>query len=79
MNNRYIPIPLRIERETEKAYYVQIKDGECHNTMRFAWIPKSACKTQEYIATYNALNQPETYGKRVIKVAEWWAHKNKIF
>ena len=75
---KMIPVALHIEKETEKAFYIQVKDGECHNVERFTWIPKSVCSTTDYVATYNALNEPETYDKMVTEIAEWWAYKNKI-
>ena len=78
MANNYIPVSLEIEKETEKAYFVQIKFGNCSNVEKYAWIPKSQCKIQEYVATYNALNEPETYGKRIIAIAQWLASKYKI-
>ena len=75
---KFIRLSFPIEKETEKAYYVQTKSGNCSNVERYAWIPKSACKVQEYVATYNALDEPETYGKTVVEVAEWWVIKNKL-
>ena len=79
MTTTYIPVSLEIEKETDKAYYVRIKSGECSNVERYTWIPKSQCKIQEYVQTYNALMEPETYGKRIIALARWIANKNKIF
>ena len=75
----FIPLTFEIIKETEKAYFIQTKFGNCSNVEKFTWIPKSVCETTEYVATYNALNEPETYGKRIIKVAAWWARKNRIY
>lgn len=61
----------RIEKETEKAVYAEVKMGWCHNTTRYMWLPKSACEFQEFVATVNALDEPETYGKRVVGVETW--------
>ena len=65
----------RIEKETEKAIYAEVKTGECQNTTKFKWLPKSACKIQEFIQTVNAFGEPETYGKRVVEIEEWLANK----
>lgn len=65
----------RIEKETEKAVYVEVKLGECQNTTKYKWLPKSACEIQEFVATVNALGEPETYGKRVVEIEEWLARK----
>ena len=62
----------RIERETEKAVYAEIQTGECNNTTRYSWLPKSAIEIETFVQTVNqATNQPETYGKRVVKIAQW--------
>ena len=61
-----------VERETEKAVQCMVKSGECHNVERYAWLPKSACEIEEFVATVNgATGEPETYGKRVVAVAMW--------
>lgn len=66
-----------VERETEKAVYVEFKTGECFNTTKHAWLPKSACEIQTYVQTVNAYNQPLTYGKRIIAVEQWILRKIK--
>lgn len=67
-----------IERETEKAVYCEVKTGEARNTTKYAWLPKSACKIEEFVQTVNAVTgEPQTYGKRVIAVAKWLARKLK--
>lgn len=60
-----------IERETEKAVYAEVQSGECQNTTKYAWLPKSACEIQTFVQTVNALNEPETYCKRVVAVSPW--------
>lgn len=66
-----------VERETEKAVYVEFKTGECFNTTKHAWLPKSACEIQTYVQTVNAYNQPLTYGKLVVKIDTWLLKKLK--
>ena len=65
----------RIEKETEKAIYAEVKTGECQNTTKYKWLPKSACEIQKFVQTVNALGKPETYGKRVVAIEEWLARK----
>lgn len=61
-----------IEKETEKAVYVCTQQGYAGNTTRYTWLPKSACKIEEFVQTVNpATNKPQTYGKRVVAIAEW--------
>lgn len=67
----------RIENETEKAVYAEVKTGECQNTTKYKWLPKSACEIQEFIQTVNALGEPETYGKRVVAIEVWLLRKIK--
>lgn len=67
----------RIEKETGKAVYAEVKTGECQNTTKYKWLPKSACKIQEFIQTVNALGEPETYGKRVVAIEVWLLRKIK--
>ncbi len=68
----------RIEKETEKAVYCEVKTGECRNTTKYAWLPKSACEIQEFVQTVNqATNEPETYGKRVVAIEGWLARTIK--
>lgn len=64
----------RIERETEKAIFVEVKTGECINTTKYAWLPKSACEIETFVQSVNILDEPETYGKRVVAI-EWWLMK----
>nr|DAR59232.1 MAG TPA: hypothetical protein [Caudoviricetes sp.] len=62
----------RIERETEKAVYAEVKTGECGNTTRYQWLPKSAIEMETFVQTVNqATNKPETYGKRVVAIESW--------
>ena len=65
----------RIEMETEKAVYAEVRTGWCQNTTKYKWLPKSACEIQTFVQTVNALGEPETYGKRVVKIEEWLARK----
>ena len=66
----------RIEKETEKAVYAEVKTGYCVNTTKYKWLPKSACEIQTFVSTVNACtNEPETYGKRVIAIEAWLASK----
>lgn len=67
----------RIEKETGKAVYAEVKTGECQNTTKYKWLPKSACEIQEFIQTVNALGEPETYGKRVVAIEVWLLRKIK--
>ena len=61
-----------VERETEKAVYVCTQVGYAPNTTRYKWLPKSAIKLETYVATVNPVtNEPETYGERVVEVADW--------
>lgn len=63
-----------VEKETEKAVYVCAKQGYAPNTTRYKWLPKSAIKIEEFVQTLNqATGEPETYGKRVVEVADWLA------
>ena len=68
----------RIERETEKAIFVEVKTGECINTTKYAWLPKSACEIQTIVQTLNAFNEPETYSKRVVGIEAWLLKKIKL-
>lgn len=61
----------RIEKEKEKAVYAEVKMGECQNTTKYKWLPKSACDIQEFVQTVNAFNEPKTYGKRVVAIEAW--------
>lgn len=66
-----------VERETEKAYEICTQVGHGLNTTHYKWVPKSICKTESYVATVNpCTNKPETYGKRIIEIADWWCFKN---
>lgn len=66
-----------IEAETEKAYKICTQVGYAQNTTRYAWVPKSICKTEQYVATVNPFtNKPETYGTQIIEIADWWCFKN---
>lgn len=65
----------RIEKETEKAVYAEVKTGWCANTTKYRWLPKSACEIQEFVQTVNALGEPETYWKRVIAIEAWLARE----
>lgn len=67
-----------IEKETERAVYAEVKTGECNNTRKYKWLPKSACEIEEFVQTLNqATNAPETYGKRVVAIESWLARKIK--
>ena len=67
-----------VERETDKAVYVCTQIGYANNTTKYKWLPKSACKIEEFVQTVNqATNEPETYCKVVIEVANWLAYKIK--
>lgn len=61
-------------KETDKAVYAEVKTGECQNTTKYVWLPKSACEIQEFVQTVNALDEPATYGKRVVEI-ELWLYK----
>lgn len=63
--------------ETEKAVYAEVKTGECQNTTKYKWLPKSACEISTHVATVNAFNQPLTYGKTVVKIDMWLFRKLK--
>ena len=65
----------RIERETEKAIFVEVKTGECINTTKYAWLPKSACEIETFVQSVNMLDEPETYGKRVVAIEVWLMKK----
>ena len=67
----------RIERETEKAIFVEVKTGECINTTKYAWLPKSACEIETFVQSVNMLDEPETYGKRVVGIEAWLMKKIK--
>lgn len=68
----------RIEKETERAVYAEVKTGECNNTTKYKWLTKSACEIEEFVQTLNqATNVPETYGKRVVAIESWLARKIK--
>lgn len=67
----------RIEKETGKAVYAEVKTGECQNTTKYKWLPKSACDIQEFVQTVNAFNEPKTYGKRVVAIEVWLLRKIK--
>ena len=70
----YIEVDYEVLEETTKAVCVCTQLGYAPNTTRFKWLPKSACKIEEFIQTLNqATNEPETYGKRVVEVASWLA------
>lgn len=67
-----------VERETDKAVYVCTQMGYAQNTTKYKWLPKSACKIQKFVQTVNpATNEPETYGKRVVEIANWLAYQIK--
>lgn len=69
-------VEFAVERETDKAVYVCTQAGYANNTTKYKWLPKSACKIEEFVQTVNqATNEPETYGKRVIEVADWLAYQ----
>lgn len=73
------PVCYAIERETEKAVYCEVKTGDCHNVCKSIWIPKSVCEMQTYVATTDYKDNPETYGVRVVAIADWFMRKNRIF
>lgn len=70
-----ISVEFPIERETEKAVYVCTRVGYAPNTTKYAWLPKSACTIEAFVQTVNALNEPETYGRRVVAIESWLAQK----
>ena len=64
----------RVDRETEKAVYAEVKTGECLNTTKYMWLPKSACEIETVVQTVNAVtNEPETYSKQVVAIEGWLA------
>ena len=64
-----------IEKETEKAIYAEVKTGECQNTTKYMWLPKSACEIQSFVQTLNSFNEPKTYGKRIVAIEAWLMRK----
>lgn len=68
-------VEFEIIKETEKAVYVCTQVGYGHNTTHYEWFPKSACEFQEFVATLDAFDNPATYGKRVVAIADWLAKK----
>ncbi len=70
MAQRMIEVSLGIIHETEKAYLVEIQAGYAPNTQKNTWIPKSVCKTREYVATTDYQDRPLTYGKSVSEIPE---------
>ncbi len=65
-----------VEKETNKAVYVCVQMGCALNTTKYQWLPKSAVALDTYVAIVNPVtNSPETYGKRVVGVADWLARK----
>ncbi len=69
-----VKVDFRIERETEKAVLAEVKVGECINTTKYKWLPKSAIRVETFVQTVNqATNEPQTYGKRVVEITEWLA------
>jgi hypothetical protein len=67
-----------VERETEKAVCVCTQEGYAPNTTYYAWLPKSSCKIETFVATVNqATAEPETYGKRVVGIECWLIKKIK--
>ena len=71
------PVNYQIMRETDKAVYVEIYSDWARNT-DCLWIPKSLCEFQTYVETTDYKDNPETYGKRVVAVADWFLVKNKV-
>ena len=80
----YVPVTLSPERETEKAYYVEISSGYAGGGVgasKYAWLPKSVCgevETVEYpieIAEGITKTGSTTY---IRSVAAWWARQNGI-
>lgn len=65
----------RVDKETEKAVYAEVKTGECLNTTKCMWLPKSACEIETFVQTVNMLDEPETYGKRVVAIEVWLMKK----
>lgn len=74
---RHISVDFYVDKETEKAVYVCVKEGYAPNTTIYKWLPKSACEIEEYVSTVDAFNQPKTYGKRVVAIADWLEKKIK--
>lgn len=65
-----------VYRETEKAYEIEVSSAMSIKE-RYIWVPKSICKTERFVATVNPVtNKPETYGTRVVEIADWWCNKN---
>lgn len=69
----------RIEKETEKAVYAEVKTGECLNTTKYMWLPKSACEIETFVQTVNMLGEPETYGKQVVAIESWLMKKINLY
>lgn len=72
------PVTFEIIKETEKAFYCCTQVGEAANTTYYHWIPKSVCEVKTFVATYNALGEPDRYAKTVTAVASWFLDKNHI-
>ncbi len=71
-----LDVEFTVERETEKAVYVCIQEGYALNTTRYTWLPKSACKIEEFVQSVNPVtNEPQNYGKRVVEIADWLARR----
>ena len=66
---KYVNVSFRVDRETEKAVYVEVYASWTFTT--YKWLPKSACKFEEYVSTVDAFDRPKTYGKRVVAIAAW--------
>lgn len=64
--------------ESSKAYLIDEVNGEGFYGTRFLWVPKSICKVSEYVATVNALGEPEKMGVRICEIADWFCFKNRI-
>lgn len=79
MKAGYVSIHLEIVKETEKAVYCCTQVGEAFNTTYYKWIPKSVCEFRQFVATYNALGEPETYKTDVVAVKEWFANKEHLY
>ena len=63
-----------VEKETEKAVLIDIATRNFET--KLVWVPKSACKIEEFVATLNpCTKEPETYRKRVVKIAPWLERK----
>lgn len=72
----FVPVNYDVIRETEKAVYCCTKYGR--GSDHHEWLPKAVCQIGEYVATTDYQSNPETYGKRVTGIAEWFARKNHI-